>query len=359
MEKVILKPLHVFYGAVTLLYLLVLLEIKPQEPAVFLLVILSVLLLVVRMRFQLGLRLFFLDVIVLFILSAYFDIIVLMLPALMYLLYHGKLHALFLIALMWFGFYLMDVTVLALLFLTASLGTLLHVWQKETITSVKQVDDYREKVYAMEAEHELMLQMQDELSKVGMLSERDRIAQHLHDDLGHELTGALLALRALKSQTVDAVDTPLFKSLESRLENAMTKLKNTVHDTKSEEPYGPEAFFGLVEAFTFCKIATKQTGSLHKLDASHWHILISVLKEGLTNIQKHSTASYVDIDLLVEDVVVRLMLKNNGVKTQQSREGMGLKYMRRRIEAFGGNMSLQKQETFTLVVVLPLLKAGN
>ena len=60
--------------------------------------------------------------------------------------------------------------------------------------------------------------------------------------------------------------------------------------------------------------------------------------------------------LLVDENIVRLIVKNNGVREHKRKDGMGLLYMRRRIEAFGGNMSIQRAENFSLVCVLPLKK---
>ena len=359
MSKQFVDPTHGLYALIGLLYGFMIVFLQPQEPAVFFLFTLSIAVLVVRLRFGFNCALIGIDLTVYLIVLMVFDEAALfVLPTLLMMLFYGKLYSVFIAFLLWFGFFFLDATMLLMVVLMLFSGFLLLIWNSELESKKSSIDRARIKLYNLEQEHDMILKTQDELSRVSALSERDRIAQKLHDDLGHELTGAVLALRALESNAKDLLEDKMFIALKQRLESSVTRLKETVQGTNPKEVNGFDAFKELAEAFEFAKVNFKQSGDLLKLGAHHWHILISVLKESLTNVQKHSQAQLVEVELLVTGAVVRLMVKNDGVIEGSHGDGFGLKYMRKRIESLGGNFSVQSNSYFTLVCVLPLQRGA-
>jgi len=82
-------------------------------------------------------------------------------------------------------------------------------------------------------------------------------------------------------------------------------------------------------------------------------MLSSVLKEALTNAQKHATPSAIEVALQVNNHVVKLTIKNDGIHPVDNKAGSGLKYMRKKIEALNGHLTIQKSFYFTLICVLP------
>jgi two-component system, NarL family, sensor histidine kinase DesK len=350
-----LSPKQLLYVSLSILYGLILLVIKPQEPAVFFLWIVSVTVIVVRIRFNFRTHFIAIDFLIYLGLIWVYDIgIYLILPSVLLLIYEGKMEVIFWYLLLWLGFAFLNLESLLIGFITFMSGTILYVWETDKNKTVKTVDNLREKVYTLEQEKEQLILSQDEISRVSILSERDRIAHKLHDDLGHELTGALLALRAYESNNESALDNASFSSLKKRLEKSVKSLKNTVHQTKPEEIYGIERFNNLIEQFNYVKVDYSKKGFIDILNATHWHALLSVLKEALTNVQKHATPTFLSIELLVDENIVRLSITNDGINEVKATSGFGLSYMRRRVEGLGGTLIIRKTYHFTLICVLPI-----
>jgi NarL family two-component system sensor histidine kinase LiaS len=71
--------------------------------------------------------------------------------------------------------------------------------------------------------------------------------------------------------------------------------------------------------------------------------LFRVIREGLTNIARHSGASEVHLRLAVEEQTLALTLLDNGhgFATRATTAGMGLQSMHERIAAVGGILEIQ------------------
>ncbi|MDI6453609.1 sensor histidine kinase [Peloplasma aerotolerans] len=349
------RPDTILYALVTILYGLVFWLIKPQEPAVFFLMIVSVLLMVLRMRFHLQTHYLLIELALYIAVSFYFiEALYLLIPSISIWIYREKFYLIGVYVLVWIGLldFRYDYVVLALFSVFSSI--ILSFWSKDHMSVTKEIDQLREEKYTLEQERYHLLQTQEEISKLSVISERDRIAQKLHDDLGHELTGALLAIRAYETQIIDASKNESFKALKNRIEKAVESLKETVHHTKPEEVYNLEHFKGKVHELAQYEISFVQKGIVNSLKVTHWHAFLSVLKEAYTNIQKHSKATEINVVLHVDEKIAKLSITNNHSIMKKNKEGVGLHFMRRRIEALGGTLIVNPSYLFTLTCVIPI-----
>ena len=349
------RPTIMFYGLIGIIYLLMLLIIKPQEPAVFFLWLFSVSIIVVRLRFNLLSKYIVVDMLFYLALYWFYDIaLILFIPTIVLGIYKGQGWLAFFALLVWVGLSQFDVESLILMVFASVTSVVLFSWEKDQSKNIHAIDDLRIKRYELEQERVTLLDAQDEISRLSVLTERDRIAQRLHDDLGHALTGALLASRAFESQLEEVVYNRSYQAVKKRLEEAVNSLKETVHHTRPEEEYGFERFKDLIASFEDAEVVFEQKGVLDRLKVTHWHLLYTVLKEALTNVQKHSLATLVEIELSVDERLARLTVKNDKITKKDSKSGVGLQYMRRRIEAVGGTLSVRKDFHFTLICIIPI-----
>lgn len=357
--KVWLDPRTVLYGLLALLYLMMLIVIEPQDPAVFFLWLLSVAVLIVRLRFRLDTQWLLVDVLIyLALLLVEVRVVYLILPSLVLWMASGKLWAISLYMLIWVGLFRAIDATLFLGVMGGVGGGLLFVWQRDGARLRQDSDRLRDKVYRLEQERTRILQEQATLSRVSQLAERDRIAQALHDDLGHQLTGALMGLRAYQTAHPEAEKDTSFSALRQRLEGAVNSLRDTVQSTQPEESIGFEQFKVLLDTFDAVPLNYEQHGNLALLDMPHWHVLTSVLQEALTNALKHANATHIDVELTVTGQIVRLTLTNDGLEKRDTKHGQGLIYMRRRLEALGGTLNIQQARSFTLRAIVPLNLEG-
>ncbi|MBT2291169.1 hypothetical protein J7E73_18895 [Paenibacillus albidus] len=71
--------------------------------------------------------------------------------------------------------------------------------------------------------------------------------------------------------------------------------------------------------------------------------MINFIKESITNALKHGKASAIEISVLEEQDTIQIMVKDNGRGCDSFIYGFGLKSMEERIEAIGGQLSVQSE----------------
>ena len=83
--------------------------------------------------------------------------------------------------------------------------------------------------------------------------------------------------------------------------------------------------------------------------------LALALREGATNVARHSHATHCRIVVAQNNGAATLAIEDNG-KAQQIVEGSGMRGMRERVEAYGGEVSYESRNGFTLRVTVPVPK---
>lgn len=343
-----------FLMYVTLTYGLILSYLRPQEPAVFFLWLASIIIISIRLRLGKISRYLWVDLLVIILFSFYTtELIILTLPVMALYLYERKLAGLVILLPLIILLRPIDLTIASIIIFNGSMPIVLSFLAFSEHHYTKTIDALRQKQYTLEQEKELLMASQSELSRISILSERDRIAHKLHDDLGHELTASLLALRAYETIHEESQNDDRFIALKTRIENAVRALKETVEQTRPEEHYGFERFKALIDEVKTPPINFIHEGNLLSLSEIHYYMLTSVLKEALTNIQKHATPKTIEVSLSVKSPVVKLMIKNDGIKSNPNKQGSGLIFMRKKIESLNGHLTIQKDYYFTLICILP------
>jgi len=215
-----------FYGFLLTLYMIILGYLKPQEPAVFLLWLASMILITIRLRLGKSLKWLYIDVILVLLMSVYHSELIMLILVIMALLtVHKHYTSLLLSAVVLAVLRPVQLEIILIILYSISVPLLLSIWRDEIVSRTKMIDALRQKTYALENEKESLMASQSELSRISILSERDRIAQKLHDDLGHELTASLLALRAYETIHENASLDERFIALKSRIESSVEALK--------------------------------------------------------------------------------------------------------------------------------------
>lgn len=217
-------------------------------------------------------------------------------------------------------------------------------------------DEERRLRYELELTKVKLLNSSKDIVHLTEVSERNRIAREIHDNVGHGIAGILIQLQAAnklfnrdekKSQEI------LKKSIEN-LANALTLLRNTVHNIKPKEILGVEYLKSVISNFGFCPVDLKFYGNFGILDSSQLEILGSIFKEALTNAAKHSKATRVDISIAINEKYTRLYINDNGIGCDKLKEGLGISGMRERVLNMGGTISISSNDGFLIVCLLPM-----
>ncbi|GAB3044471.1 hypothetical protein GCM10027286_03580 [Virgibacillus ainsalahensis] len=188
------------------------------------------------------------------------------------------------------------------------------------------------------------------------LMERYRISRELHDHLGHDLTGAVLALQAHAYVQDTKEAEKLLEEVKQRLERSTKDLRETVHNMTPTTLIGVESLEYIVQNFQLMEIQFQKSGNMLLVPAHIWGLLESCLKEGLTNVARHSNATKVGVDLQVTESIVRLFIQDNGTTVKSHQAGGGLRSLQIRARSLGGSLSTGRKNGFFLVCVIPLDK---
>ena len=214
-------------------------------------------------------------------------------------------------------------------------------------------------------------------ARLAEMAERSRIAQDIHDNVGHEISGASIALQtAIKLfERNEKQAKELLEQSAKRLEAASEHLREAVHNLKPSRIPGVDSLYEICESFDFCEIKFESSGDLSGI--LYWNILAANLREALTNITRHSNATLVTVRLDTNEDYIRLHVADNGQTRQAAQAkdaqagknslaagqtpiagttsyiGLGLTGMRERVRAVGGTLTVSAEDGFSVVTLLP------
>ncbi|WP_062049068.1 sensor histidine kinase [Bacillus sp. JCM 19034] len=235
-------------------------------------------------------------------------------------------------------------------------GVFAYQTLKNQQTYKLEADEQRKARYELERIKLDLLAANQSVSKQAGLMERFRISRELHDHLGHDLTGALLALQAYEYVKNPKDAEMLLEQVKDRLERSTKRLRETVHNITPTTLIGVENLEAIVQQIKHINVQWKKTGNMLQVPAYIWSLLEVCLKEAFTNVVRHSNATKVEVDLNVTDTIVRLGIQDDGTLSNRSQTGSGLRSLQMRARSLGGSVSINRDNGFLLVCVIPLEK---
>ena len=213
-------------------------------------------------------------------------------------------------------------------------------------------DDSTERDLLLTEKNRSIQEKQDYEIYTATLRERNRIAREIHDNVGHLLSRSILLVGAAKAVSKDAALAPTLDSLDTTLNSAMDSIRASVHDLKDEAVNLDEAVRSLTESFTFCPVDyVYDAGRYVPRDVKY--AFISIVKEALSNIMRHSSATKVSLTIREHPALYQLCVEDNGTQIRESKGGMGLSNMRDRVEKLNGNIHFFTENGFKILVTIP------
>lgn len=198
---------------------------------------------------------------------------------------------------------------------------------------------------------------QEEVERLAQTAERERIARDLHDLLGHTLS--VITLKAeLAGKLVERDPERAgreIREVERISREALREVRTAIAGYRSE---------GLQAEMARARLALESSGVKLEyfalpveLTPAQETVLALALKEGVTNIIRHSGARMCRISQEEANGEVRLEIRDDG-RGGAAPFGVGLSAMRERVEGLGGRMERQGEGGTTLTVTLPLRQAA-
>ena len=218
-------------------------------------------------------------------------------------------------------------------------------------------DDAREFTMNVERKNKELLEKQDYEVNLATLNERNRIARDIHDSVGHTLSSSILQIGALIATCRDERLKESLNTLRATLSQGMDSIRESIHDLYEESVDLYTETQKLVRDFSFCPIELDYDIE-ESPDKKIKYAFLTVIKEGLANIIKHSDATQVKVTLREHPALYQLIIKDNGtVKAGGQTGGIGLKNIAERIKSINGITNISSANGFTLFISVP--KGGN
>ena len=267
-------------------------------------------------------------------------------------------------------------------------------------------DDSRELTLMLEKKNQDLLEKQDTEVYLATLKERNRIAREIHDNVGHMLSRSILMVGALKTvNQAENLKVPM-DQLDQTLNEAMTNVRQSVHDLHDESVNLKEVMESLAEEFRFCPVqltyhaghgtlgvqgAIKNSCNVffnqltydmgYDIPKEIKYSFIAITKEALNNVMRHSNANEVKILAREHPGLYQLIIEDNGTSDERIRpngdreeyaekesagktgntrktentecSGIGIKNMKKRVRMLGGTIQIQKENGFRIFITVP------
>lgn len=239
--------------------------------------------------------------------------------------------------------------------LCAFFGWIINITLEKEADFKELFDHERSLRYELERAKVRLLNYANEAARLAEAQERNRIAREIHDTVGHRITGVLIQLQAVRklfAKNDERTKEALELSIRT-LSETVDIMRETVHNIKPHEPLGVEYIKNIISNFKFCQVDFNFTGDFAYLPPNQLEIIGANIMESLTNAERYSGATQIDIFLDIGDLFTRLCIKDNGKGCNKIKMGLGLGGMRERVENAGGNLTISSTNGFSIVTIIP------
>ncbi len=211
-------------------------------------------------------------------------------------------------------------------------------------------DTSKERELLIEEKNHRLIEKQDADIYAATLRERNRIAREIHDNVGHMLTRSILQIGAIKTINQNDVLKEPLEGLHETLNTAMTNIRSSVHDLHDESVDLEAAIYEIVNNVNDIKVNLQYDMSLN-IPKSIKYCFISITKEAVNNVLKHSNANELDIIMQEHPAFYQLLIHDNGTNINvKATEGIGLTNMRDRIKNLNGTIKITTDNGFKILI---------
>lgn len=191
--------------------------------------------------------------------------------------------------------------------------------------------------------------------RAAALSERERLASELHDNLAQTLNLVnfkIGQIQAMLSDSMSETAQTEIKQVQTNVESAIEEVRLVVSEMASpantyEEELLPQLERSVEEFEQATGIVVGVTGvgpSLSRLTALAQKQLLMIISEALTNIQRHAEAENVSLHFCADQDSLHVTIEDDGKGFQpemiKGNHHLGLRIMRTRAERSGGTVDI-------------------
>jgi signal transduction histidine kinase len=193
--------------------------------------------------------------------------------------------------------------------------------------------------------------LHEEVRRLAVLAERDRIGRDLHDGVMQRLYAVTLTLddvpELMDEAPADARDR-VERSIEA-LQSAIGDIRAFIYDLRPVLLSAGDLRAALIELADEVELSTRTTVSVEVegdplLAPALARELMAIAREALSNVGRHAAAAHATVRLAISDGTARLTIADDGrgfdLGAPRDARHQGLSNMRDRAEALGGRLAV-------------------
>lgn len=217
---------------------------------------------------------------------------------------------------------------------------------------------------ALETTNDMLESANFEIARLTRLKERSELAKSLHDSVGHEVTGHIMALEMLKMKYQNQMDGAIVSELQEAIDRSREILRalrtlvsehreiishETFYDQLSKKTTQFQLDTGIAIYFEYQLYDEKISD---ELSVDLYHIVL----ESIANSAKHGRAKKIWISfqmLDTQDLLLKIM--DNGKVEHLIKEGNGMSFIKARMAKYNGIVTFEGDEFgFRTTIRVPL-----
>lgn len=230
-----------------------------------------------------------------------------------------------------------------------------------SILYIKVQDRERKRVQKLNDElnnsYKKLHEYSKEIEKLTLSRERNRVAQEIHDSLGHSLTALIMHIDYVEN----IVDKDANKArdiivkIQDMARNSMKDVRKAIYALKEHEE--SIAFIDSLNELKRnlsisqkVKINYNVSRNVEEMSPDMKSILYKTIKEGLTNSIKHGNATVINVEIKESDSKILLQIKDNGLGCDKFKIGNGLSGIQKRIDSLKGEVTYTSEKDHGFII---------
>ena len=222
-------------------------------------------------------------------------------------------------------------------------------------------DDYAEQKKKLMLQNSHLLEAKDREVLTTQLTERNRIAREIHDNVGHTLSRALLQVGALLAIHKEEPAHTELSEVRKTLDSAMTNIRTSVHDLHDSSVNLEGTVQQIMEPLREKFHVNTEIDVSEDMPREIKYGVIGIIREGVSNILSHSLNDTVLLQVLEHPAFYQVILhdylssegtlRERPVTERESGEsGIGLINIQNRVQKMKGTLQISEESGFRIFV---------
>lgn len=235
-----------------------------------------------------------------------------------------------------------------------------YIFKMKIIKLINENDFLKENNYLLKKNIIKDTEYENQLMYTSQLEERNKIAQEIHDNIGHTISGSLMQLEAAKfiMEKDKNKAREMIQNTIDVLREGMESIRATLRNIKPpSEQMGInklKLILNQYEISSKIKANLYYDGELRQISNIQWNAINRSVKEALTNTMKYAQASEVKVKIQILNKIIKVEIKDNGIGNLTINKGLGLRGIEERCENINGKVIVDGSDSFSVILLLPM-----